>query len=1070
MSPIMVAMVSRRLFLFPSMYGQNPIYERLIQSGVFLWDASQRREFEVSDNFRDFLGLSVNKFNVEVLLRFCNPDMIDSIFRTAIDGEVEWRHTYNVGGREYRLRFIKLSQYFDSDGVRHSMGSASIDEAASNPQESSLSSGDEPMSIFEGRSGELLKTQTNLSRSSVYDLIADMLKTFRSHLPPGIMVSVWKCVGDEYLCVAIVGQIMTAQRLDVFRVGFQGKSPVMDVVMRNSGVQIFESLDDFKSVSERDVKAFIDSGWNGCALSVIRSIDSDTNWGFVSCISSRPREWSGEERQRLQLLSDSLTVLLAQSSAYAQVLNQLVLTRMACDAGGFYTWQWDVKSHKRSILGADGSLVDAPYDIYVHRSDRERFNQDYADVEAGRKSGFSIRMRARPLSSSGMRWFDVSIRAVTLDHEGRPEIIVGLARDVDKEVNAELERQKERQRTEDIYNKIPAIIAFCDTEGRQLYINDRCVDILGLRCKEDVKQANVFDCPIFTEEQKMLVRTRDNCNFNMLYDFAAISESGFFRTHRRDKVEINLRSSKLYSHGRVTGYLFVMTDSSMLLVQSRRMKLINDFFAEIGRFSKLGVCQFGAGGIASSQWYVNLAQDDSAGIPDKVLVCESMDPADLAIINTNLAKIYDGAMTSFKQDARVRHPDGSKRIVSFHFMYSDEVEAVTAISADVTEGREREAALVRALRKSEQVESLRTRFFNNVSHELRTPLNAIVGFSELIAQYHTDDDLARYAGIIRTNNTQLLNLVDGIMELSQIQSRSRRYVRSRVEVDQVITNLHDRMDGLQHEGVQFIVSHDPGMKGLSVSLDAVATGQILSKLVSNAFSFTESGCVMIWAQVDGANIIFHVSDTGCGIPDDKLASIFDIFVKLNPFGTGAGLGLPVCRGLARQMGGNIGVESVVGKGSHFWLSLPLLAADSPSSVEGLREAPAQTNVVVLPHGQDLTLAVSLLLPGCNVFGSDREAFSRIWMDNRPHLSIIDVRECPDVVGHFVSNIKAFGDKFLTLVVNTPDSGIPDSELLDSGAAAVVVAPLTASSLSHALAQIMPAGVVKGDVDGSMLIA
>ncbi len=1049
------------------MYGQNPIYERLIQSGVFLWDASQRREFEVSDNFRDFLGLDVNKFSQEVLLRFCNVDMIDYIFRTALSGEIEWRHTYNVGGREYRLRFVKLSQYFDSDGVRHSMGSASIDESMSGSNVPTLSEDAAPMSIFEGRTCELFKGQTSLSQSSLYDLIADMLKTFRSHLPPGIMVSVWKCVGDEYLCVAVVGKIMTAERLDVFRVGFQSKSPVMDVVMRKTGVQIFKSLDDFRDVSERDVKAFVDSGWRGGAISVIRSIDTDTNWGLVSCVSSRPREWNSEERQRLQLLSDSLTVLLAQGSAYAKVFNQLVLTQMACEAGGFYTWQWDVKRRKRSILAADGSLVDAPYDIYVHRSDRDRFNQDYADVEAGRKSGFSIRMRARPLSSSEMRWFDVSVRSVATDHDGRSEVIVGLARDVDKEVTAELARQKERERTEDIYNKIPAIIAFCDTEGRQVYINDRCIEILGLRSKEDVKLTNVFDCPMFTEEQKMQIRTKDNCNFNMLYDFKVIADLGFFKTHRRDKVEINLRSSKLYSHGRVTGYLFVMTDSSMLLVQSRRMKLINDFFAEIGRFSKLGVCQFGSGGIASAQWYVNLAQEKSADIPDKALYCESMDPADLVLINTNLAKIYDGSITSFKQEAKVVHPDGSKHIISFHFMYSDTVEAVTAISADVTERREREATIVRALRKSEQVESLRSRFFNNVSHELRTPLNAIVGFSELIAQYHTDDELARYASIVRANNTQLLNLVDGIMEISQIQSCSRKYVRSRVEVEHIISNLHDRMNGLQHEGVQFIASHDPRMRGLAVSLDSVATGQILSKLVSNAFAFTDTGCVMVWAQVDGANIVFHVSDTGCGIPDDKLSTIFDVFVKLNPFGTGAGLGLSVCRGLARQMGGDIGVESVVGRGSHFWLSLPLFVAED-SSATG-QAAPSQTNVVVLPHGQCLTLATSLLLPRCNVFGSDREAFSRLWMENRPALSVIDLRECPDVVTHFTANIKAFGDKFKTLVVNTPDSGISEAALLEAGATAVVEAPFTVSSFAQALEQIMPGCVVKENVDGSRLI-
>lgn len=92
------------------------------------------------------------------------------------------------------------------------------------------------------------------------------------------------------------------------------------------------------------------------------------------------------------------------------------------------------------------------------------------------------------------------------------------------------------------------------------------------------------------------------------------------------------------------------------------------------------------------------------------------------------------------------------------------------------------------------------------------------------------------------------------------------------------------------------------------------------------------------------------------------------------------------------------------------------------------------------------------------------------MDNRPKLSIIDVRECPDVVAHFISNIKAFGDKFLTLVVNTPDSGISDASLIEAGAAAVVVAPLTVTSLSHAIERIMPGCVVNDNADGSLLIS
>lgn len=1022
------------------------ITDRLTQAGVFWWDASQRRVFEFSDNLLQFLGLDHNPISAEEFSKFLRHDDIDLSFRKAGLGESEWRLFLFVKGREYCLRCVRLLQYDDAEGVHHSVGSATFDTQATRKNLVEPSTTDNPISIFDGKAADYYRLQRSQGKAAIYDLIVDMTKAFRAHFPPDIMVSVWMKVGDEFLCVAVAGKIMTALRQDLFRMGVRRTSKIFSGFTQSYGVHMIDDMTLLRDVSNQEVDDFLDAGWRCGAVCPVRTVESGEPWGVVSCISNRIREWRTEERQRLQLLSDSLSVLLAQSKAYSQVFHNLVMTQLACEAGGFFTWQWDVKSHKRSLLLSDGTFADAPYDLSVHHDDYNTLAAAYYDVEQGRTPAFRLRVRLRMMAGSRMRWYEVSAKAVTLDDKGVAEVIVGVARDVDEVVRAEQASKREIEQRFEILDKMPAVIALCDSEGKQKYLNARALEVFGIRSIEDREGVSVFSSPLLTDEQKNNIRTHDTYNTDFFYDFKKVAESGYFRTHRTDVVEMNLRSSKLYTSGVMTGYLLVFTDLSLVAVQKKRLSLFNGFFAEIGKSSKLGVCQFGPGGFASAQWNINLGIDPLVNPSNKIITTTSMSPIELDIVNEHIADLYAGRIKTYKREVKVNRADGV-HIVSLHFSYSDSVDAVTAISVDVTESHEREAAIVRALRKSEQVESLRSKFFNNVSHELRTPLNSIVGFSDLIAQTAKCPEFDRYISIIRQNNALLLSLVDGIMELSQLQSGNRLYNRKMVDIDTLISDVHERMDGLQKPEVRFLAPHEPRIKGLKAPLDAVATSQILCKLIANSFHFTSAGCVMLWATAEGDNVIFHVSDTGVGIPPEKTESIFDVFVKVDEFGAGAGLGLPVCRELARQMGGDVFVESTPGRGSHFWLTLPLFAAETAD------KAADRPNIVVLPHNRAFVLTVSLLMPKCNVFRASRNEFSKMWMENRPHLSIIDVRECPDVVIRFVENIRAFGDPFQVLVVNTPDSGISEDDLLKAGASAIVTAPLTDASLAHVISRL-----------------
>lgn len=1039
------------------MSADSQILDKLINSGVFLWDASEKRVFEISDNFRDFLGLRSNCVDARTLLQFLSQESIDSTYRKVSLGAKDWRSFFVIGGREYCVRFARLARYYDSDGVRHSAGTASVEtDPPSLATVADQNAAKAPVSIFDDHSVESFRRPKDVRQADVYDLMAEMVKAFRAHFPPDVVVSVWMRVADEYLCVAVSGKILTAERQDVFRVGFRHRSKVVDEVIKTYGVQVFASMEPFTAISRMEVVAIHLSGLRCGAVSTVRSIDTGDPWGFVACVSSRVRDWSTDERQRIQLLSDSLSVFLAQSDAYSQVAHNLLLSQLACEAGGLYTWQWDVVAHKRSVLMADGTLADAPYELLAHHDDRASLLTAYASVECGRKSAFRLKARLRLAPGAAVKWYEVSARRVSSGPDGQASMIVGVARDIDEIVRAEYNKQKDIAKRNDIYNKMPAVIALCDPQGRQEYLNDRALVVFGIRTVEERLGVNIFDSPLISEEQKTAIKVNDSCSFDFIYDFRKVTQAGYYRTMRSDVVEMNVRSAKLYTGGVMTGFLFVFTDLSLVAVHKRRLKLFNGFFSEIGKFSKIGICQFGPGGFFSEQWNINLAVSGDVNPHRRMIESQAVCTADIEAINAALSSMYDHKITHYKRDARVRHADG-EHIISLSFSYSEVVNAITAVSVDISDAHEKEEALVRALRKAEQVESMRSRFFNSISHELRTPLNSIVGFSDLIAQTQVHGDFARYAGIIRRSNAQLLNLVDGIMELSQLQTGNRYFTRQMVEVDSIVSDIHERMNGQQGVNVRFLAPHDQKMNGLKAPLDIVATSQIICKMVANAFHFTKSGCVMLWCSVEGGNIVFHVSDTGCGIPADKLESIFDVFEKVDVFGSGAGLGLTVCRELAHQLGGEVGVESAVGRGSHFWLSLPMFA-DEASTAD--KSATPRPNIVILPHNQDLTIAVSLLMPQCNVFSCSRNEFPKVWMDNRPRLSVIDVRECPDVAIHYVENVKAFGDDYVALVINTPDSGIAEADLLSAGAASVVMAPLTETSLAHAISRLVEGGLVR----------
>ena len=248
-------------------------------------------------------------------------------------------------------------------------------------------------------------------------------------------------------------------------------------------------------------------------------------------------------------------------------------------------------------------------------------------------------------------------------------------------------------------------------------------------------------------------------------------------------------------------------------------------------------------------------------------------------------------------------------------------------SMTVTQRKEMEEALVQAKVKAEEANTLKSSFLANISHEIRTPLNAIVGFSSLLvsAERGISEEKQEYINLIENNNTLLLQLISDVLDLSKIEAGTMEFDYAPVDVHGLFIELEDTFR-LRNKKSGICICYHRRTTECVVKADRNRLVQVMMNLMNNAVKFTGEGSIEFGFDVrEDGFLHFYVTDTGCGIPEERLEEIFGNFVKLNSFVQGTGLGLTICRAIVERMGGKIGAVSRLGQGSTFWFTLPYTA-------------------------------------------------------------------------------------------------------------------------------------------------
>ena len=248
---------------------------------------------------------------------------------------------------------------------------------------------------------------------------------------------------------------------------------------------------------------------------------------------------------------------------------------------------------------------------------------------------------------------------------------------------------------------------------------------------------------------------------------------------------------------------------------------------------------------------------------------------------------------------------------------------VYGMGIDINRYKVVEEEMAIAMRKAEESDRLKSAFVANISHEIRTPLNSIVGFANLMVEEGLPEEERKLSSdMITSNSRALLGLLDDVLDLSRLEAGMDKVFLRVCDLHFLVHSMLDIGRLNMAQGVE-LVNEGPREK-LLVMTDEVKLTKVFMNLIGNAKKFTTQGHIVVGAKItsDGVWVECWVKDTGIGISPENLEHIFDRFYKVNEFKQGTGLGLSICEAIIELLGGQIWVESTLGKGTTFYFRIP----------------------------------------------------------------------------------------------------------------------------------------------------
>lgn len=473
-----------------------------------------------------------------------------------------------------------------------------------------------------------------------------------------------------------------------------------------------------------------------------------------------------------------------------------------------------------------------------------------------------------------------------------------------------------------LYVNLPVGVELYDRDGYLIDLNAKDMEIFGIRSKKDVLGVNIFSNPIMPKDVIKKLKENKSVNFRLNYSFKKVDD--YYNTSKVGEMDIVTKASILYDQrGEPSSYLLINLDNTEKMIAYNRISEFENVFTLVSVYAKVGYALYDLytfEGYAIKQWYENMGEKDGTPLSQIIGIYSYIHPNDVGCINSFFEEVKQGKAHHFRREVRVKSGDGWKWICANITRNPQSVDPnkpeMICINYDITELKDSQLKRERA----EELDRLKSAFLANMSHEIRTPLNAIVGFSQLLAETDDPEERHEFVEIIDSNNRMLLQLISDILDLAKIESGTMDFKFADMNVKEVINEIVTSFRIKMPDNVALIAPQDS--PECQIYSDRMRLTQVISNFLNNAIKYTSEGCITLAYEIIGDEIKFSVTDTGDGMSQEIQAHIFDRFYKGNTFKQGTGLGLSICETIVNRLGGRIGVNSELGKGSTFWFTHP----------------------------------------------------------------------------------------------------------------------------------------------------
>ena len=547
------------------------------------------------------------------------------------------------------------------------------------------------------------------------------------------------------------------------------------------------------------------------------------------------------------------------------------------------------------------------------------------------------------------QWIWLHARAVRTHRENGVLCADGIFSDITARKQAQQALRESEDRFRIMADGCPALMWMTNQSGEPQFINRAYREFFNTSCEE-----------LNSDSRRWLIRPEDEPGYSGAFR-RAVEEHGPFQAEARVRRAdgewrwiASYAEPRFSPNGEFLGHIGLSPDITDRKRTEEALRSSEEKFRQL------------ADNVREIFWMTNASSTETLYVsPAYASIfgrsCESLYENPLSFMESIHPDDRDRAREAYRQQARgeetlseyrIWTPDGRQKwIRSRAFPIRDQAGRlirVAGIAEDFTERKQAEAELERAKDKAESANRAKSEFLANMSHEIRTPLNGIIGMNGLLLEMDLSEEQRRCAEIVRASGESLLHVIHDILDYSKIEA-------GKLQFESLSFDLQTQLEGFaeahkpaaREKGLRFSCCMDAAVPSL-VRGDPGRLLQILTNLVGNAIKFTPAGEVKVHCssvtETEGEVLLrFTVRDTGIGIPEDKIATLFDKFTQVDTSSTrkygGTGLGLAITRQLAEKMGGKVGVRSQEGVGSEFWFTVRLLL--QPEDAQGQRVVPAE---------------------------------------------------------------------------------------------------------------------------------